>query len=214
MLGAARTTFRPQEVTTIEDTGLPFGMLLDLILKQTYLEGTATIRQLCERSKLQAQVVHTLFRHLQKEQLIDFRSRVDGDYELTLTSKGHTLAQVALEKGHYADPAPVTLAEYQSVVRNQRAQFHPSREAPHDALQDLVLPERVFDQLGTALVTGGSILLYGDTGNGKTSIAERLPKVFEDAVYVPHAVEIAGNIVMVLDPHKHAGLAPAEMDPR
>lgn len=214
MLRTADSAFRPREVTTIGDTGLPFGMLLDLILKQTYFEGTAALRQLCERSKLHVQVVHSLFRHMQKEQLIEVRSRVDGDYELMLTSKGRALAQVALEKGHYAGAAPVTLAEYQSAVSHQRMRFYPSREALHEALQDLVLPERVFDQLGTALVTAGSILLYGDTGNGKTSIAERLPRVFDDAVYVPHAVEIAGNIVMVLDPHAHAPLAPAEMDPR
>jgi predicted ATPase with chaperone activity len=57
--------------------------------------------------------------------------------------------------------------------------------------------------LGTALVTGGAILLYGETGNGKTSIAERLQKLFNDSVYIPHAVEISGHIIAVFDPQIH-----------
>lgn len=205
---------RPREVTSIEDTGLPFGLLLDLILKQAYFEGTPTLHALCERSKLSVQIVHTLFRHLQKEQLIEVRSLVSGDYEFSLTSRGRAMADVALQKGHYAGAAPVALADYQRVVANQGLTFRPSIEGLRTAMEDLVLAESVLRQLGTALATGGSILLYGDTGNGKTSIAERLPKVFDDVVYVPHAVEIAGNIITVYDPQSHQALSPAEMDPR
>ena len=170
---------RPREVTSIEDTGLPFGLLLDLILKQAYFEGTPTLHALCERSKLSVQIVHTLFRHLQKEQLIEVRSLVSGDYEFSLTSRGRAMADVALQKGHYAGAAPVALADYQRVVANQGLTFRPSIEGLRTAMEDLVLAESVLRQLGTALATGGSILLYGDTGNGKTSIAERLPKVFD-----------------------------------
>jgi len=214
MLGGTASPARPREVTTIEDTGLPFGMLLDLILKQSYFEGTPTLQLLCERSKLSVHIVHTLFRHMQKEQLIEVRSLPSGDYEFSLTSRGRQMAEVALQKGHYAGAAPVRLADYQRVVANQGLTFHPTNALLRTALEDLVLEDQVIRQLGTALATGGSILLYGDTGNGKTSIAERLPKVFDDMVYVPHAVEISGNIITVYDPQSHQALAPAEMDPR
>jgi len=214
MLEAPSSPARPREVTSIEDTGLPFGMLLDLILKQAYFEGTPTLQLLCERSKLSMHIVHTLFRHLQKEQLIEVRSLPSGDYEFSLTSRGRGMADVALQKGHYAGAAPVALADYQRVVSSQGLSFRPSVTGLKTALEDLVLDDRVIKQLGTALATGGSILLYGDTGNGKTSIAERLPKVFDDVVYVPFAVEIAGNIITVFDPQSHQALAPAEMDPR
>jgi len=214
MLGATSNTFRPPEVTSIESTGLPFGMLLDLILKQTYFEGTVTLQTLGERSKLSPQIVHALFRHMQKEQLVEARSLESGDYEISLTTRGRSMADVALQKGHYAGPAPVTLVEYQRVVATQGNSFRPTSAKLRAALEDLVLAEYTIQQLGTALATGGSILLYGDTGNGKTSIAERLPKVFDDAVYVPYAVEIAGHVITVYDPQSHQALAPAEMDPR
>jgi predicted ATPase with chaperone activity len=61
----------------------------------------------------------------------------------------------------------------------------------------------VIRSLGAALVTGGTILLYGPTGNGKTSIAERLHRIFNDSVWIPYAVEVSGQILTVFDPLLH-----------
>ena len=53
-------------------------------------------------------------------------------------------------------------------------------------------------------MTGGAIILYGSTGNGKTSIAERLPGIFgDDLIFVPHAVEVSGQIISLYDPLIH-----------
>jgi len=78
------------------------------------------------------------------------------------------------------------------------------------------MPDRIINEIGTALVTGGAILLYGGTGNGKTSIAERLHKVLNDAIYIPYAVEISGQIVGIFDPLIHRAVANQEgtLDPR
>jgi predicted ATPase with chaperone activity len=66
-----------------------------------------------------------------------------------------------------------------------------------------VVPEHVIRSLGAALVTGGTILLHGPTGNGKTSIAERLHRIFNDSVWIPYAVEVSGQILTVFDPLLH-----------
>jgi len=53
------------------------------------------------------------------------------------------------------------------------------------------------------LVAGQSIILYGPTGTGKTAIAETLPRIYKDSVWMPYALEVQGQIITVFDPHLH-----------
>jgi len=198
-----REQFQPREAPRIEDTGLSNGMLVDLVLKHVFFEGTALLRVIADRTKLSPGVILALYRQFQKEQLVETRSMQGEDYEISLTSKGRGMAEVALKKGQYAGPAPVTLAAYNQAVAKQGIPLRPSIESLRAAMSDLVLPEHVIHELGTALVTGGTIMLYGETGLGKTSIAERLHRVFEDHVYIPYAVEAGGHIITVYDPLVH-----------
>jgi hypothetical protein len=212
-----QTSFQPREAHHLEDTGLSLSLVLDLLLKYTYLEGAMTLAKLMERSKLSSTVIHAMYRHFQKEQLCDTRAMVGDDYEISLSNKGRNMAEVALKKGHYAGPAPVPLADYKQSVRFQAPVINLTAESLRAALSDLVLPQNVIQELGAALMTGGAIMLYGSTGNGKTSIAERLPGIFgDDLIFVPHAVEVAGQIIAVYDPLIHQTVNALEHhgDPR
>jgi len=176
---------------------------MDLVLKHAFFEGIATLDTLAGRSKLALPIIHSMFRTMQKEQLCDTRGMVEDDYEISLTGKGRAMAEVALKKSHYVGPAPVPLVEYNHAVTVQAKPMGVTRESLESALADLVLPDSVINQLGAALVTGGSILLHGTTGNGKTSIAERLHYLLSGFVYIPHAVEVSGQVVSVYDPLIH-----------
>ena len=198
-----REQFHPREAHKIEDTGLTNGMLVDLVLKHVFFEGTALLRVIADRTKLSPGVILALYRQFQKEQLVETRSMQGEDYEITLTNKGRSMAEVALRKGQYAGPAPVTLPSYNQAVAKQGIPLKPSLESLRAAMSDLVLADHVIHELGTALVTGGTIMLYGETGLGKTSIAERLHRVFEDYVYIPYAIEAGGHIITVYDPLVH-----------
>jgi hypothetical protein len=211
-----REQFHPREVHKIEDTGLTNGMLVDLVLKHVFFEGTALLRSIAERTKLSGSVILALYRQFQKEQLVETHGMQGDDYEISLTNKGRSTAEVALRKGQYAGPAPVTLPAYNQAVAKQGIPLRPSLESLRAAMSDLVLPDHVIHELGTALVTGGTIMLYGETGLGKTSIAERLHRVFEDYVYIPYAVEAGGHIITVYDPlmHKAVEDESAQLDAR
>ena len=78
-----------------------------------------------------------------------------------------------------------------------------SRESLRQAFDDLVLPDGLLDQLGPSLIGHQSLFLYGGTGNGKTSIAERMLRVYHDAVLMPYAVEVDGHIITLFDPVVH-----------
>jgi energy-coupling factor transporter ATP-binding protein EcfA2 len=87
----------------------------------------------------------------------------------------------------------------------------------HKAFEILVLSDSMLDQLGVALVSGQSIMLYGPTGGGKTVIAEILPQIYKDSVWIPHAVEVQGQIITVFNPLVHRSreeVVPAGCDRR
>jgi len=217
MLSAmTREQFQPREVHKIEETGLSNGMLTELCLKHIFFEGQALLRTLADRTKLSPGVILALFRQFQKEQLVETHGMVGEDYEISLTNKGRAMVDVALKKGQYAGPAPVTLPAYNQAVAKQGIPLKPSLERLRGAMSDLVLPDHVIHELGTALVTGGTIMLYGETGLGKTSIAERLHRVFEDYVYIPYAIEVGSQIITVFDPLMHVAVEDesAHGDPR
>ena len=212
-----RALYQPKEVHHLPETGLSLSLVLDLVLKYTYFEGAMTLAKMVQRSKLSSTIIHAMYRHLQKEQLCDTRAMVGDDYEISLSNKGRAMAEVALKKSHYAGPAPVPLADYNQSVSVQAVRLDLDADTLKDALNDLVLPDNVIHELGAALMTGGAIMFYGSTGNGKTSIAERLPRIFEDdLIYVPHAVEVAGQIISVYDPliHRTGNTEEEAVDPR
>jgi predicted ATPase with chaperone activity len=203
LLPTERAAFQPRAPRSIEETGISQGLILDLLLRQAFFEGIVTLGKLSERSKLNPTIVHWVYRYLLKEQLAETRAMVGNDYEISLTSRGRSMAEVALKKGQYAGSAPVSLKDYNESVSAQGIHVSVTAASMRSALGDLVVPEHVIRSLGAALVTGGTILLHGPTGNGKTSIAERLHRIFNDSVWIPYAVEVSGQILTVFDPLLH-----------
>jgi len=77
------------------------------------------------------------------------------------------------------------------------------RSAVDRAFGNLVISKDFVRQIGPAVNSGRAILLYGLPGNGKTSIAERVGRLFTDIIYIPYCVDVEGQIVKVFDPGVH-----------
>ena len=116
----------------------------------------------------------------------------------------------------YAGAVPVSLADYSEVVRGQHRQPKIHHDTIRAAFTDLVISDRLLDELGPAILAKGAIFLYGPPGTGKSSIAERLIRVHDDQVVVPRAVEVDGQIITVFDPviHQPTDPQPKGLDPR
>ncbi len=72
------------------------------------------------------------------------------------------------------------------------------------AFGDLVLDTQMLNQLGTAAMSGRALFLYGPAGTGKTVVAQTLAHLFDnDAVWLPYAVEVDGQIITVYDSVLH-----------
>ena len=200
----------------VEDLGIPRSVAADLLLRYLWLHGTGTLDRLNQTLKLSFPVLETLFHQFRNQQLLEVKGMTGNDYSFTLTAGGRALARERNEVCQYVGPAPVSIQQYQKVVKAQAAHVRLSRESLRRAFADLVLPDGLLDQLGPALIGHQSLFLYGATGNGKTSIAERILRIYQDTVVVPYAVEVDGHIIALFDPvvHKQLPFHDDLLDPR
>ncbi|HYW47559.1 MAG TPA: AAA family ATPase [Bryobacteraceae bacterium] len=213
---AERVEGRPVIPDKIEDLGIPRAVVADLVLRYLWLHGSATLEALHKSLKLSFQVLEVQFHQFRMQHQIEVKGMVGSDYNFSLTSAGRTLAGARSAMCQYVGPAPVTLSQYRDVVKSQTAHVKLGRERLRQTFHDLVIPDGLLDQLGPSLIGHQSLFLYGGTGNGKTSIAERILRVYHDTILVPYAVEVDGHIIMVFDPAVHK-VAPCDdelLDPR
>jgi hypothetical protein len=122
-----------------------------------------------------------------------------------LTDAGKARALDALAQSEYYGAMPVPLAVYSEQVKRQSIRnIHISRQQLTDAMGHLILPPDLLGNLGPAVGAGRSILMYGPPGNGKSSISNGIRDAMGDKIYVPHAIEYAGQVITVYDPIVHS----------
>jgi hypothetical protein len=217
VLPASKTpAFWPAQPDALADLDISPTLVQDLFVRTVREQGQSSLGSLRERLKLPHMVLEPVFRQLRQQAYLDVKGMQGNDYHFGLTAAGKALAAERASICAYAGPAPVSLVAYDRAVRVQAARVRVSRDSLRQALGDLVLPENLLDQLGPALISQKALFLYGPTGNGKTSLAERLLRVYEDAVLIPYALEMSGYVITLFDPVLHRPLAeqPDDLDAR
>ncbi len=211
---ASAEILAPQTPQTMQDLGIRRSLVEDLALKILYLQGELTLVELADQMRVTFGVVEEAFERLRKEQLCEVKGMSGGIHRITTTSQGKARALELLSLNQYAGPAPVSLEHYTSRVRSQSVKDVAIHEADVNwAFSHLVLRRETLTQLGTAIISGRSIFLYGPTGTGKTAIASAIPDIYRDQVWIPYAVEVDGQIITVFDSHIHRPSdEPAEGD--
>ncbi|HEY1493356.1 MAG TPA: AAA family ATPase [Candidatus Solibacter sp.] len=212
----ARQECWPTIPDRVDDLGIPRSVVADLVLRYLWLHGTGTLGALNETLKLSYPVLETMFHQFRNQQLLEVKGMTGNDYSFTLTAGGRAQASSRNEICQYVGPAPVSIQQYAKVVKAQAAKIRLSRESLRTAFDDLVLPDGLLDALGPSLIGHQSLFLYGGTGNGKTSIAERILRIYHDAVVIPYAIEVDGHIISLFDPvvHRRLPLHDELLDPR
>jgi predicted ATPase with chaperone activity len=201
-----------REPSSVEETGLDLNFIADLVLKIIYFNSLTTAQVIADTLCLPFfNVVDRALVLLKREEQIEVAgSNGFGElaYQYIVTPKGSSRAHDLIERSSYIGAAPVTLETYRQVIRAQ--EIGSLRITPADvrrATSDLVVPENVLDTLGQAVNTGRSLFLFGDPGNGKTVLAERIADLLGGAVLIPHAIVVDGQIIKVLDLHNHVPVA-------
>lgn len=194
----------PAEPKSLEDTGLKLGLLSDLVLKYLYYQGSSTGVHLAEELRLPWNgVVEHVIDFVTTEKLFDMRGGKGfgrASVEFVLTEKGREYARDALTRSTYVGPAPIPIEQYNALVTSQTEE-NPiiGAEELMAGLSHLVVSADVTDKLGPAVNSGRSLFLYGPPGNGKTSLAEAVARLFGGEVFVPFCLEIDNQVIKVFD---------------
>lgn len=200
-------------VTKIEDTGLNRFFVLDLMLKIMFSYGHETKRAVANEIKLPLSIVDKLMDLAYERRLVESmgatdQARLTSELRYGLSEQGRNAAVRAMELSNYAGPAPVTLEQFSAQVErqriiNDRVDTHRLRRS----LSRLTLPPGLVERLGPAVNSGRSLLLYGEPGNGKTSIAVAVADSFEQYIYVPYALSVGSQIINIYDPSLHVPIS-------
>jgi energy-coupling factor transporter ATP-binding protein EcfA2 len=204
---------KPRHLTELD---IRQSVVEDILLKILYLCGALSLGEVTERLRLGYEVVDELFCKLRAQTLCQVTGMSGTIPQIALTSQGRVRATELLAQSQYAGAAPVALESYVEMVKRQSVQKVDVHAADvRRAFSHLVIEEEMLDQFGTALNSGSSVFLYGPAGTGKTTVAEVLSRVLaEDEIWIPHAVEVDGQIITLFDPAIHREVAFGSHDDR
>jgi hypothetical protein len=201
------TNFWPEPPETLEATGLIAPQVEDHLVRLLYFSQQATGSELAGMCGIPFVAIQPLIRGLVRDHLFEIagqKTLVEAGYRYTLAPKGRGRADEALRRTWYRGPLPVPLNKYVEAISAQTiTDLVIRRDALRAAFSDLVISEAFLDRIGPAVNAASSIFLYGAPGNGKTAIAERITAMIGGAIFIPHAVDVDGSIVMLYDELNH-----------
>jgi hypothetical protein len=149
-------------------------MLEQLIFKLLYFRGEILGRDLASALGLKFSLIEDMIEGLKRQQLVQVKRSLgmgSSSASFALAEPGRAIARQHLEANQYSGPAPVPLYQYTYFVRKQRrSEGWLAREALEQAYRGMVLTPHIFSQIGPAVSSGNSFLIYGQPGNGKTSL--------------------------------------------
>ncbi|MGY6705197.1 ATPase [Roseinatronobacter sp.] len=208
----------PAPLRSLGATGLNTVLMRDILIKTIYRMSLSRITDIARQICLPIPQTIELVDLVRAERLLEARSTKAGDdgteAAFELTEAGKARAMYALSQSEYYGPMPVPLDSYREQLQRQSIRnIKITRRELKIAMGDLILPPTLMDDLGPAVSSGRSILMYGPPGNGKSSISNGIRAAMGDCIYVPRAIETAGQVISVYDPIVHKLVKTSDDNP-
>jgi predicted ATPase with chaperone activity len=197
--------FVPAEPTTLEQVGLSPMDIEALVLKLLFTSGPTVGRRIADQIRLPFGILAEQFRRLKVDLLVNYSNQAAmGDFEYELTAEGQKRAQWHAGRCTFCGAAPVMLGDYiASVERQSIRKLRPKLPDLCAAFDDLLLTPTTISQIGQAVYAGRGLFLYGQPGNGKTSMAERVIRSVSPYIWIPRTITVTGEIIRLFDPANH-----------
>jgi hypothetical protein len=208
----------PPSPRSLADTGLSVIMMRDILLKSMFRTNQDQVSNLSKIVCLPVPLVQELVDLARTQKLVTatgtMHATAGNEMGYELTDAGKARALDALSQSEYYGAMPVPLEQYTVQIKRQSVRdIRLNKEQLLSGMGHLILPPDLIDNLGPAVTSGRSILLYGPPGNGKSSISHGIRAALGDKVYVPRAIEYSGQIITVYDPIVHSAAEAAVDDP-
>lgn len=197
--------YQPGPPLSLVESGLNEVLVDSLVCKLLLIRGRSSGRSIADYLCLPFAIMEARLQALRTRTLVAHASTATlNDYVYALTEKGTERAQSWFDACAYLGPAPVPLAEYVNSVEAQSIRAEsPRREQLERSFAGISVNPRILDKLGPAVNSGAGLFLYGEPGNGKTTLAERIASCFGQPIWLPHALIVDGQIIKLFDPACH-----------
>jgi hypothetical protein len=212
------TVLAPPQPRSLAEVGISIIMMRDLLLKTMFRTNldlvTSLSRALCLPSTLTQELVDLARTQKLVQATGTLHATSGNEMGYQLTDGGKARALDALAQSEYYGAMPIPLEAYKEQVKRQSVRnIKLSRTELLKGMGHLILPEDLIENLGPAVTSGRSILMYGPPGNGKSSISNGIRDALGDKIYVPRALEYAGQVITVYDPIVHSAATESVDDP-
>ncbi|MCF6315204.1 MAG: ATPase [Marinosulfonomonas sp.] len=208
----------PPAPRRMNEMNLSMVMMRDILLKTMFRQNLEMVSDVAGAICLPIPVTQELLDLAREQKLLEATGTMHASsggemgYQLTDAGKSRTLD--ALSQSEYYGAMPVPLDVYkQQVERQSIRNIQITREQLVGAMGHLILPDDLLNQLGPAVSSGRSVLMYGPPGNGKSAISNGIRDALGDKIFVPRALEYAGQVITVYDPIVHSAAEEQVDDP-
>jgi hypothetical protein len=193
-------------------------MMRDILIKTMFRKNVSYVTDIARAICLPIPTTQELVDLARGQRLLEatgtLHANAGNEMGYQLTEAGKARALDALAQSEYYGAMPVPLEVYREQVKRQSVRnIQVTRDQLTAAMGHLILPPTLLDQLGPAVSAGRSILMYGPPGNGKSSISNGIKQALGDKIFIPRAIEYAGQVITVYDPIVHAAAEEEVDDP-
>lgn len=208
----------PPTPRSLADTGISTVMLRDILLKTIFRTNADQVSAIARALCLPVPLTQELIDQARSQRLLEatgtLHANAGTEMGYQLTDAGKARALDALAQSEYYGAVPIPLDQYSDQIKRQSIRnITLNRDQLSEGMAGLILPPDLLGNLGPAVTSGRSMLMYGPPGNGKSSISHGIRKAIGDKVYVPRAIEYSGQVISVYDPIVHAAAEAREDDP-
>ncbi len=208
----------PPGPRTLTEVGVSMVMMRDILLKTMFRMNLDLVSHIARVICLPVMLTQELVDLARGQRLLEatgtLHATSGNEMGYQLTEAGKARALDALSQSEYYGAMPIPLAAFKEQVKRQSVRdIRLTRPQLLSGMGHLILPEDMIDNLGPAVTSGRSILMYGPPGNGKSSISNGLRAALGDKVYIPRALEYSGQVITVYDPIVHKAATDAVDDP-
>ncbi len=209
----------PPQPKSLAETGLSSVMMRDILLKTMFRMNLDLVSDLSRAISLPVALVQELVDAARQQRLLEAKGTLNAtstsnEMGYQLTDAGKARALDALSQSEYYGALPVPLAAYSAQMKRQSVRdIKLTRPELMKGMGHLILPPDLISNLGPAVTSGRSILMYGPPGNGKSSISNGIRAALGDKIYIPRAIEYSGQVITVFDPIVHSSAEESIDDP-